>query len=392
MYYDDLGNKMPKAGGTFTGAINLANNVWNNIGDDAKLGDVNVGGQIGIQGINGNTGICFKPYSGSTTQSITTDGAGNMEVTGSMFTVPNLFTRGGIDVGAQFGPYIYSESGDVRFRCGSNGSYDYYAGVKEMFQYQGLTDNLNWCTKHGIYKWDTNTFMKPEDYGVVQVWHTGQTGGYTGYDWVYQLAFTTNNHIYFRCNINATTSQADSGWTQWQTIATQENFQAGVNAVYNAVSARGVTPASTSLSDVLNAIGQLSKPSGTMNITANGWYDISAYATVNVGVSSGHNISVATVIESTTWDDDTERRSKVTFSATSGYVYAIAWGGIAGFAGSPSCSGGSILGWVNKTHTASDVVSGCGLFIVQATSGTVTLTATGSWPYKGLATVIRVTT
>lgn len=37
----------------------------------------------------------------------------------------------------------------------------------------------------------------------------------------------------------------------------QTNFQAGVNAVYDAVYAKGVTPASHSLSDIIAAIGNI---------------------------------------------------------------------------------------------------------------------------------------
>ena len=37
----------------------------------------------------------------------------------------------------------------------------------------------------------------------------------------------------------------------------QSNFQAGVNSVYNAVVAKGVTPASTSLSDIITGIGNI---------------------------------------------------------------------------------------------------------------------------------------
>ena len=108
--------------------------------------------------------------------------------------------------------------------------------------------------------------------------------------------------------------------------------------------------------------------------------------------SGKHDISVATIIESVTWTSDGERASKVSFSVTSGYVYAIALGGDSGWAGSPSCSGGTVLGWTNKTHNVSGSTSRCGLFIIQATDGTVTLTASESWSYNGLATVIRVTT
>jgi len=53
---------LPKSGGTMTGALNLANNTWNQVGDDVYFGDINKGGHIGIQGKNGNTGIFFTTY------------------------------------------------------------------------------------------------------------------------------------------------------------------------------------------------------------------------------------------------------------------------------------------------------------------------------------------
>ena len=39
---------------------------------------------IGIKGKNGNTGIYFAPYSGSTAQTITVDGAGLMTISGKV--------------------------------------------------------------------------------------------------------------------------------------------------------------------------------------------------------------------------------------------------------------------------------------------------------------------
>lgn len=44
-------------GDTMTGALNFANNLSNNIGDDCKFGDYNESGCVGFQGINGATGI-----------------------------------------------------------------------------------------------------------------------------------------------------------------------------------------------------------------------------------------------------------------------------------------------------------------------------------------------
>ena len=45
------------AGDTMTGALNFANNTANKVGDDVQIGDFNVAGTLGIQGINGTTGI-----------------------------------------------------------------------------------------------------------------------------------------------------------------------------------------------------------------------------------------------------------------------------------------------------------------------------------------------
>ena len=50
---------LPLAGGTLTGAINTANNVWNKMGDDSAIGDHNVGGHLCIKGLNATPGITF---------------------------------------------------------------------------------------------------------------------------------------------------------------------------------------------------------------------------------------------------------------------------------------------------------------------------------------------
>ena len=44
-----LGSYLPKSGGTMTGGITFANNTWNSMGDDASIGDHNVGGHICIK-------------------------------------------------------------------------------------------------------------------------------------------------------------------------------------------------------------------------------------------------------------------------------------------------------------------------------------------------------
>ena len=70
-------------GGTLTGAINTANGTLNNIGDDVMIGDQNIAGTLAIKGKNGATGIQLIPYSGSTANKISNDGAGNLTITGT---------------------------------------------------------------------------------------------------------------------------------------------------------------------------------------------------------------------------------------------------------------------------------------------------------------------
>lgn len=54
------------SGDTMTGSLNFASNIWNNVGDDAAIGDHNVAGHIGIKALNSaNPGISF--YNNSTT-------------------------------------------------------------------------------------------------------------------------------------------------------------------------------------------------------------------------------------------------------------------------------------------------------------------------------------
>ncbi len=51
---------LPLTGGTLSGALNFANNTWNVVGDDTALGDCNIGGMIGIKGLNREyAGIAF---------------------------------------------------------------------------------------------------------------------------------------------------------------------------------------------------------------------------------------------------------------------------------------------------------------------------------------------
>lgn len=41
-----------KSGDTMTGALNLPDNTWNNVGNDVAIGDVNLNGILGIKSLN----------------------------------------------------------------------------------------------------------------------------------------------------------------------------------------------------------------------------------------------------------------------------------------------------------------------------------------------------
>lgn len=60
--------KLSLSGGTMTGALNFANGIWNVVGDDVAIGDMNVSGTLGVMGKNGNTGIKLVQYGASTTR------------------------------------------------------------------------------------------------------------------------------------------------------------------------------------------------------------------------------------------------------------------------------------------------------------------------------------
>lgn len=66
---------LPLAGGNMTGALNFANNTWNKVGDDVKIGDHNIAGSLGVIGTNGQTRIDWCQYNNASKyQGIVYDG------------------------------------------------------------------------------------------------------------------------------------------------------------------------------------------------------------------------------------------------------------------------------------------------------------------------------
>lgn len=56
---------VPKTGGTLTGALGLANNTWNPVGNDVAIGNHDVAGNLGVKGLNGTPGISLYNQDGS---------------------------------------------------------------------------------------------------------------------------------------------------------------------------------------------------------------------------------------------------------------------------------------------------------------------------------------
>lgn len=90
--------------------------------------------------------------------------------------------------------------------------------LSDIFSAENKVTDFNTTTGSGIYYWVTDAANRPTDYGVLLV--NKHDGGSTTNIWVNQVAYGTNNKIYFRQNINST------GWTEWKAVA----FEGEVNA------------------------------------------------------------------------------------------------------------------------------------------------------------------
>ena len=92
--------------------------------------------------------------------------------------------------------------------------------LSDIFSAENKVTDFNATTDSGIYYWLGSSANKPgTDYGVLLV-NKYDGGDGTSNLWVNQIAYGTNNKIYFRQNINS------GNWTEWKAIA----FEGGENA------------------------------------------------------------------------------------------------------------------------------------------------------------------
>lgn len=85
--------------------------------------------------------------------------------------------------------------------------------LSDIFSAENKVTDFNTTTTSGIYYWITDAANRPTDYGVLLVNKYYNGGDSTTGLWVNQVAYGTNNKIYFRQNINS------GNWTEWKAVA-----------------------------------------------------------------------------------------------------------------------------------------------------------------------------
>lgn len=82
--------------------------------------------------------------------------------------------------------------------------------LSDIFSAENKVTDFNTTTDSGLYYWVTDAANRPSDYGVLLV---NKHDGGSGNIWINQIAYGTNNKIYFRQNINS------GNWTDWKAVA-----------------------------------------------------------------------------------------------------------------------------------------------------------------------------
>lgn len=82
--------------------------------------------------------------------------------------------------------------------------------LSDIFSAENKVTDFNTTTDSGLYYWVTDAANRPSDYGVLLV---NKHDGGSGSIWINQIAYGTNNKIYFRQNINS------GNWTEWKAVA-----------------------------------------------------------------------------------------------------------------------------------------------------------------------------
>ena len=89
--------------------------------------------------------------------------------------------------------------------------------LSDIFSAENKVTDFNATTDSGIYYWVNDAANKPANYGVLLVNKYDSGGNGT---WINQIAYGTDNKIYFRQNINS------GKWTDWKAVAFEGEIKA----------------------------------------------------------------------------------------------------------------------------------------------------------------------
>lgn len=122
--------------------------------------------------------------------------------------------------------------------------------LSDIFSAENKVTDFNTTTGSGIYYWTADAANRPIDYGVLLV-NKLDGGSSTVNLWINQIAYGTNNKIYFRQNINS------AGWTEWKAVAFDGEINADTVDNYHA-------------SDLWRSDGATWNPSANVTMTPSG--------------------------------------------------------------------------------------------------------------------------
>ena len=134
----------------------------------------------------------------------------NSKLIGNSVRIENIEQNIG-DIGTQIDG-IEQNIGDIDTRIGG-----IEQKLSDIFSAENKVTDFNATTNSGIYYWLDDATNRPTDYGVLLV--NKYDRGDNNSIWINQIAYGTNNKIYFRQNIN------NGNWTEWKAVA----FEGEVN-------------------------------------------------------------------------------------------------------------------------------------------------------------------
>ncbi|MCM1295855.1 MAG: hypothetical protein NC311_09965 [Muribaculaceae bacterium] len=197
---------LPRSGGTMTGALNFANNTANIVGDDVKIGDFNAAGQLGIQGVNGASGIAFLTQnqtwgSSATRWAMTWNGSNMAASSTALFTNLNADLLDGVQ-GAAF-MHLISVS------------------------------DLNTVGGCRVFPYNPNTTNSQSHYGVVAQFSNSSTAAPASSIWLWQLNDDHSSGLLYRRSVNS------ASWSAWRAVAFTDSNVASASQLATARSIWG---------------------------------------------------------------------------------------------------------------------------------------------------------